>query len=170
MKYLLSFTATLLLAFYAGAASPDYKAFRGTGGIVVTTNPPTGTVVIDGSGISGGSGPSTNPPPYTIPVVGTTFIINWSALGPTNDVIITNYAAGMLLNNTNIIPGKFIRARADQGSQGFCTIVSNSPNLRFTSVNTGFIQVTNGGFQDFFGFYGSGTNAVLSGQNWGAAP
>lgn len=54
MKYL-SFIVALSLAFSAGAASPDYKSFRGTGGISVTTNPPTGTVVIDGSGVSGSS-------------------------------------------------------------------------------------------------------------------
>lgn len=53
MKYLPSFIIALLLTFSAGAASPDYKSFRGTGGITVTTNPPTGTVVIDGSGVSG---------------------------------------------------------------------------------------------------------------------
>lgn len=47
MKYLLSFTATFLMAFSAVAASPDYKSFRGTGIILITSNPPTGTIVID---------------------------------------------------------------------------------------------------------------------------
>lgn len=44
-----------LVALLLIAASPDYKAFRGTGGVVVTTNPPNGTVVIDGSSLRIGS-------------------------------------------------------------------------------------------------------------------
>lgn len=43
------------LATSIHAANVDYKAFRGTGGITVTTNPPPGgdgTVTIDGSGIT----------------------------------------------------------------------------------------------------------------------
>lgn len=34
-------------------AVPDFKAFRGIGGLVVTTNPSLGTVTIDGSSLSG---------------------------------------------------------------------------------------------------------------------
>lgn len=136
--------------------------------IVLLTNLTTGLITITNTCTVGSGGPSTNSPPYTIPVVGTTFIIDWAALGSTNDVILTNYAAGMLLNNTNIIPGKLIRCAAEQGDQGFCTIVSNTPNLRFTAVQTGITRSTNG--VDFFVLYGYKTNAVLSGQNWGAAP
>lgn len=40
------------------AATPDYKAFRGTGGILVSSNPPNGTIVFDGSGITAGALPS----------------------------------------------------------------------------------------------------------------
>lgn len=45
-----------LLCLSAYGATPDYKAFRGTGGITVTSNPPNGTIVIDGSGVIGGGG------------------------------------------------------------------------------------------------------------------
>lgn len=41
----------LLLAISSFGANPDYKVFRGAGGITVTTNPPTGTIIIDGSGV-----------------------------------------------------------------------------------------------------------------------
>lgn len=54
MKILLSFF--LLIAVSTFGASPDYKAFRGTGGIGITTNPPNGLIVIDGSGISSPTG------------------------------------------------------------------------------------------------------------------
>lgn len=46
------------VAFTINAAVPDYKAFRGTGGITITSNPPNGTIVIDGSGITAGALPS----------------------------------------------------------------------------------------------------------------
>lgn len=127
-----------------------------------------------GVSVSGGSsGPTTNAPPYTVPITGTNFIIDWLALGATNDVILTNYAnAGVL--HTNIIPAKRIIARIDQGSQGFCTLVANTnnfgPNNRFTLVITGITQSTNGGYQDLFGWCGIGTNAVAAMNNWGAAP
>lgn len=49
MKLLLSFF--LLLAVSTFGAVPDYKSFRGTGGITIVSNPPTGTIVIDGSGV-----------------------------------------------------------------------------------------------------------------------
>lgn len=38
--------AVLFAAIVVYAATPDYKAFRGSGAVTVTTNPPTGTVVI----------------------------------------------------------------------------------------------------------------------------
>lgn len=57
MKYLIS-SLLVLFAFAASGATPDYKKFYGTGGIVVTTNPPNGNVTIDGSGISAGATPT----------------------------------------------------------------------------------------------------------------
>ena len=41
----------LLLAVSVFGAVPDYKAFRGAGGIMIQSNPPTGTIVIDGTGV-----------------------------------------------------------------------------------------------------------------------
>ncbi len=43
-----------LIAYSAFGAVPEYKSFFGTGGIVISSNPPTGAIIIDGSGISGG--------------------------------------------------------------------------------------------------------------------
>jgi hypothetical protein len=48
MKFLLLSIVALLLAFSAEAANPDYKAFRGSGVILVTTNPAGGTVTSSG--------------------------------------------------------------------------------------------------------------------------
>lgn len=48
--------ATSLFAMSATAAVPAYTSFRGTGGILVTSNPPIGTIVIDGSGVFTSSG------------------------------------------------------------------------------------------------------------------
>ncbi len=42
--------------FEAQAAVPSYNSFRGTGGISIVSNPPTGTIVIDGSGVFTSSG------------------------------------------------------------------------------------------------------------------
>lgn len=56
MKTLLVF-ACLLMALSVKAAVPTYQAFRGTGGITITSNPPNGTIVIDGSGIVAGAFP-----------------------------------------------------------------------------------------------------------------
>jgi len=50
--------ALALTAASAFGAVPDYKAFRGTGGITIVSNPPNGTIVIDGSAISAGVTPS----------------------------------------------------------------------------------------------------------------
>ena len=36
----------LFVVFHISAAAPDYKAFRGSGAVTVTSNPPTGTIVI----------------------------------------------------------------------------------------------------------------------------
>lgn len=46
----------LLVAISSFGAQPSYTVFRGTGGIAVTTNPPTGLIVIDGSGVFTSSG------------------------------------------------------------------------------------------------------------------
>lgn len=54
MKSLL-ITLGLLVSIAAHAAVPSYQAFKGTNGIIVRTNPPTGDVIIDGGAISLGS-------------------------------------------------------------------------------------------------------------------
>lgn len=47
MKKLCAVLAVIgLLVVVVFAATPDYKAFRGTGAVTVTSNPPTGTIVI----------------------------------------------------------------------------------------------------------------------------
>lgn len=46
----------LLTATICFGANPSYTVFRGTGGIDITTNPPTGLIIIDGSGIFTSSG------------------------------------------------------------------------------------------------------------------
>lgn len=46
----------LLMAVSAFGAQPSYQAFRGTGGITIVSNPPTGTIVIDGSAITSPTG------------------------------------------------------------------------------------------------------------------
>jgi hypothetical protein len=61
MKTLFAGICLLLTTFTSLGAVPDYKAFRGIGGVTVTTNPPPlgdGTIVIDGSGISAGALPT----------------------------------------------------------------------------------------------------------------
>jgi hypothetical protein len=58
MKLSILIPTFLLAAVSAFGAVPDYKAFRGIGGITVVSNPPNGTIVIDGSGISAGALPS----------------------------------------------------------------------------------------------------------------
>lgn len=57
-KFLSTTIAFLCTAFAAFAANPSYQAFKGVGGITVTTNPPQGDVTIDGSGISAGALPT----------------------------------------------------------------------------------------------------------------
>lgn len=52
MKLFLSLL--LLSALPMFGANPAYTSFRGTGGILIVSNPPNGTIVIDGSAISGG--------------------------------------------------------------------------------------------------------------------
>lgn len=162
------------------------------GGLITTTNAAgtntlvwskatgcgnTGWISLGAAGSAGGGG-SGNTPPYTVPITGTNFVIDWVALGSTNSVYLTNYAAAGLIN-TNVVDGKVIRVTLRQGDQGFNTIVQNTnsasvggagPNFRTTQVQTGITQSTNGGYEDFILLYGSRTNAVLSGQNWGAAP
>lgn len=56
MNKLILVLFSLLATLTAFAANPSYTAFRGTGGIEVTTNPPTGLIVIDGSGVFTSSG------------------------------------------------------------------------------------------------------------------
>lgn len=47
----------LLMAISSFGAQPSYTAFRGTGGILIVSNPPNGTIIFDGSSISGSSVP-----------------------------------------------------------------------------------------------------------------
>lgn len=54
MKLLLLFIVALFISFSAGAANPDYKAFRGAGSVTIVSNPPSGTIVITGSTNIGG--------------------------------------------------------------------------------------------------------------------
>lgn len=49
-------TLLCLFTYLCLGANPDYRAFRGTGGVAITTNPPTGLIIIDGSGIFTSSG------------------------------------------------------------------------------------------------------------------
>jgi hypothetical protein len=136
-------------------------------------NHPFGVAAVNIPAGGGSAGPTTNAPPYTVPIIGTNFILDWLALGATNDVILTLSAHSGLLN-TNIIPGKFIRMAIEQPNEGFTYLVPNTnyfgPNFRPTSVQTGITQSTNGNYVDFIALYGFRTNAVLSGQNWGSEP
>jgi hypothetical protein len=54
MKRLLLLIFPLLLAFRAFGANPSYEAFIGTNGIIVTSNPPQGRVIIDGRLLTNG--------------------------------------------------------------------------------------------------------------------
>lgn len=105
MKFL---TACLLLfAVSAFAANPDYKVFRGAGGITIVSNPPTGTIVIDGSGVAAAGGTNsinvaagnnitvvTNGTIFTVAVNNASGLTNISPLGiglpfnPTNSGLI----------------------------------------------------------------------------------
>lgn len=170
MKYL-PFLFTLLLAFSAGAASPDYKSFKGIGGITVTTNPPAGDVTIDGSSISGGSGPSTNTFEHTQPISGTNFIVDVRALGPTNTVrIVLPGHSGLIW--TNVPPNKErLVLKVWNSAAGFSMLITNgADNTRFTGPQTGLTRSTNAGWLDTFVFYSDNTNMILGGQNWGARP
>lgn len=118
------------------------------------------------------SGPSTNCFPYTVPITGTNFIVDWLALGPTNTVILTNYAnAGLIQTNIGYFKERLVMI-VPQGSQGFNTLAVNTtvPNQRFTLTQTGITQDTNGGYYSLLVWIPVNTNAVLSGQNWGIAP
>lgn len=127
------------------------------------------TLVSGGSG-GGSGGPSTNYPPYTVPITGTNFVVDWLALGPTNTVLLTNYGTEGLVF-TNIVTSKErLVVILEAGSAGFNTIVGNSPNQRLSEVHTGFSRSTNGGYRDMQVWVPIGTNAVLSGENWGIAP
>ena len=56
MKNLITILFLLVFSCSVNAAVPTYQAFRGTGGIIVISNPPNGTIVIDGTGIGGATG------------------------------------------------------------------------------------------------------------------
>ncbi len=53
MKNLLAGICLLFAASIGFGAVPDYKAFIGTNGITVISNPPTGPIIINGAGVSG---------------------------------------------------------------------------------------------------------------------
>lgn len=59
MKLFLSML--LLLAVSSFGAQPSYTVFRGSGGITVTTNPPNGLIIIDGSGVTTGTNAAAPP-------------------------------------------------------------------------------------------------------------
>lgn len=105
MKTLLVF-ACMLLATAVTAAVPDYKAFRGTGGITIVSNPPNGTIVIDGSGISAGALPT-----YGITnnyAVGNTFTNLGTLRQSGNAVFLGNIdASGITTLNALVVQGAF---------------------------------------------------------------
>lgn len=55
MKFFAALSVLLLVVASAFGANPSYQAFKGANGIVITTNPPNGDIIIDGSGISAGT-------------------------------------------------------------------------------------------------------------------
>lgn len=80
----------LLLAVSAFAANPDYKVFRGAGGITIVSNPPQGTIIIDGSGVFTSG---TN----------STIAIKTNGVAVSNTAMTNNFTAGnnMVLKGTN---------------------------------------------------------------------
>lgn len=144
------------------------------GGLVLSTNSPApgqGTVIT----ITGSSGPATNAPPYTASLGGTgstNLIVDFIALGPTNDIVITA-TANFAVVATNVIAGKVIRFACIQDGTGNRTATTNSAypsNIRIGVDVTGFNLTTNAGYIDTFSLYGVGTNALLVGNLRGFAP
>lgn len=93
MKTLLA-AAFSLLAICGFSAVPPYTAFKGTNGIVIRTNPPTGDVIIDGAGL-------VNP---TNGVTGAQVTNIFNALNVTNQSaspILTNLANNSYTGYTN---------------------------------------------------------------------
>jgi hypothetical protein len=160
-------------ALSAEAASPSYQSFIGAGTVTIVSNPPSGTIVITGSG--GSSGPTTNAPPYTASLGGTgntNLIIDWIALGPTNEVRITA-TANFAIVHTNVIDGKNVTVETIQDATGNRTATTNPaypPNTRFGIEITGFALSTNATYRDLLKFHGSFTNAQVSGNLRGFAP
>lgn len=61
MKFLLSLFLLIAVVEKSNAAAVSYTVFRGSGGITIVSNPPTGTIVIDGSGVSTGTNAAAPP-------------------------------------------------------------------------------------------------------------
>lgn len=100
--------------FSADAANPSYQSFRGTGGISIVTNPPTGTIVIDGSGIFTSSG------------------TNATVSTATNGTKV-NVAA----TNINFIWGRNIFLRATNNASSADVSINVQSNLIFSTTDGG---------------------------------
>src|SRR4030095_14403616 len=157
------------------AASPDYKAFLGTGGITVASNPPSGSITIDGSGIGGGSTPAWTA--TTGGGGGTNLFIDFTALGSTSDIIFTMGTSNIAIVPTNIVASasrKVVRVGIKQSAAGFGTCTTNLSQyprmIRIGTTVTGFNLSTNGGYWDVFSLYTLNTNAILSGNLLGFEP
>lgn len=125
----------LALALAAGAAVPDYRAFRGSGGITIVSNPPTGTIVIDGSAISGSAVPG-----------GSTFSVQYQGTnnfsGDTNFQYVPWHESG-----GDPVPGKltlnYLGVTNVMDGNGFGTLsphtlyLQSGGNFRWSILNSG---------------------------------
>lgn len=119
---------------------------------------------------SGSSGPTTNAPPYVLLLSGTNFVIDFLALGPTNDVRLTlTNNSGLLL--TNIIDGKNLTLEVFQNVTGSWNLVTNGvANYRISADIPWIAPTTNAGKCDTWKIHCSGTNGQFVGVVTGFSP
>jgi hypothetical protein len=143
MKTLLAL-ACLFLVTTLNAAVPDYKVFRGAGGITVTSNPPNGTIVIDGSGISAGALPTyaiTNRQDVTTIFTNFALLKQNNHIQASSNVFVSgsNIVGSLRVTNDTYLGGSVIATNGEivVGSSGF--------TFSFGDSSANGINVTNWG-------------------------
>lgn len=143
MKTLLIVISFILVCTgIANAANPDYKSFKGIGGIIIVSNPPQGDITIDGSGISAGALPDyavTNNDTRTINLLGTvTFTTRMtSTVAQAGSVVAGQYT------NTSLPTNAFMRI----GPGGIMTtgVIGSGVSLSAGGTLSSYFMVSSNG-------------------------